>query len=126
VKGFALATALLTVGALWLFSHWHPEQFGACHAIVTQFGPHPTIRECDAYNTADFAVPLGLIAIVVLAMSGDGDFKFTIPGFGTFERTRAGKKAAKVLQEDAPELDRRGEEFLETLKPKSPPREGDG
>jgi hypothetical protein len=119
MKALAFAIALLSVAALWLFSHLHPDQFGTCHIVALQFGRHPAAQECEAFGTTDFVVPIVLVVVAALFAS-DGDFTFTFPGFGTFERTRAGKKAAKELQEEAPELDRRREEFLGALNPLGP------
>jgi len=116
VKAVALVIALLAVAGLWLFSHLHPGQFGTCHIVPLQFGRHPAARECDAFGTTDFIIPVVLI-VVVAFLGSDGDIRLTVPGFGTFERTRAGKRAAKELKEEAPELDRRLQEFSQALNP---------
>jgi hypothetical protein len=110
----ALVVALLVIGGLWLYSHLYPYSLGSCHEIPVNLGSQPTIRDCQAYSATDFVVPLAVIAILGL-LSGEGDIKITLPMIGTFERTRAGKKAAKVLKAETGTLDRRGEEFLQRV-----------
>jgi hypothetical protein len=118
VTSFVLA--LLFIGGLWLFSHLQPQRFGECHTVPLNLGSHPARRDCEAFGASDFVVPVALIVLIGL-LAGDGDFRMTIPGLGTIERTRAGRKAARELQEERPELDRRLAEFAKTFDaPKRP------
>jgi hypothetical protein len=102
------------VGGLWLYSHIWPDSFGTCHEVAMNLGEKASIRECQAYATTDFVVPLG-IAVLGLLLLGAADIKLTIPGFGTIERTREGKQAAGVLKQENSTMDERGEKFLEGL-----------
>jgi hypothetical protein len=111
----ALVVALLAIGGLWLYSTLYPYSLGSCHEVPVSLGSEPTIRDCQAYSPTNFAVPLAVIAILAL-MSGEGDIKITLPMIGTFERTRVGKKAARVLKAETGTLDRRGEEFLRRVR----------
>jgi hypothetical protein len=105
MAGFVLALAFLAVGAGWVYSHLAPEQFGVCHEVALHVGNRPTARECQAYASTDFAVPLVLIALGVLLVSRD-DIKFS-SFFGSFERTREKEAAKTLLETDLKDLERR-------------------
>ena len=60
-------------------------------------------------------VPLAVILLVGLLV-GDEDFEIDLGALGKYSRRRAGEKAAAELGERQPELDRRGDEFLQTLE----------
>lgn len=116
VKRFVFVVAVIAIGAAWLYSHVSPERFGSCHEVALNIGHRPSIRECHPYGTSDFAVPLALVVIIAFGLGGDSDIAFTIPGLGTFERTRRAKRAARVLEQEGEDLERRGREFVESVE----------
>jgi hypothetical protein len=83
-------------------------------------GTKPSVRECAAYGTTDFIVPLALVVLAALLLD-TADIEFTIPGLGTVKRKREGEEAAQVLKQETDTLERRGEKFLETLPPPDKP-----
>ena len=113
-KRFAVAVALLGVIAMWLYSHVYPERLGSCREVPVNLGAKATVRDCQAYGTSDFIVPLAIVFFVMLLLSS-ADIELTIPGLGTIKRTREGKEAAAVLKQGTDTLDQRGEKFLDAL-----------
>lgn len=106
---------------MWVVTHVTPAHFGECTEIPVRFGKTPTIRECEPFGTTDFAIPVGILIVFLLLGSGegDGDLEVSIPWLGTFKRTQRGREAVNLLKEEEDDLDRRGEEFLETLPSRS-------
>lgn len=111
---------VLGVALMWFISHLSPETLGTCHEVALNLGPEPSVRECQPYSTADFAVPLAVLAFLFLG--GEGDLKFSIPGLGTFERTRSAKRAARTLRTTGLtiSLDRRARELQELIERNEP------
>lgn len=118
----ALIVMVLATGGLWLYSHISPEHFGSCHEIALYIGDKPTLRECQPYDPAEFAVPLALVAILaplILYFAGEVE-RLEFPVFGRkWVVTRKGKEAAEELPA-IPDVDQRGGEWLEAV----PPRDG--
>jgi hypothetical protein len=104
----------LGILAMWLYSHLWPDSFGSCREVPLNLGLKASIRECQAYATTEFVVPIAVAALGLLLL-GTGDIKLTIPGLGTIERTREGKQAADVLKQETETVDERGAKFLEGL-----------
>jgi hypothetical protein len=113
LKGFAIVSAILLVGGFWVASHVDPEEFGTCHTVVLQVGDEPTASECDPYNAADFAIPIGVVVLLIFVLSEDV-MKLGIPGVFTLERAKKekeAKKAAQSLDEEASDRLRRIKAF---------------
>jgi hypothetical protein len=112
---------VLVVGGLWLFSHIAPEDFGSCHDVAAYLGQSPTIRDCQPYEATEFAVPLAVVAALVpllLVAAGDEpEAEIPVPawlGIKLFYRRRI-EAATTDLEEAAPTLDERLQEYLQTL-----------
>jgi hypothetical protein len=115
---------LLVLAGLWTISHAAPEIFGSCHQVALHLGHVPTVRECQAYGPSEFLIPLAVLALIAMVVSGHDEFSSEIPGVGKFRRTCAAKDAAKQLHTDS--VDRRAEDFLTTALARGaapPPRE---
>lgn len=106
--------SLLLIGGLWLYSHHSPQSFGVCHQVPLNIGQEATVRDCQAYGTTDFVVPLVVVALGAFLL-GTGEAELSIPGFGTFKRKRQARQAADVLKQEQPSIEQRTEKFLETL-----------
>ena len=120
LKRYLVVWAFLAIAGLWLYSHLFPESLGSCRQVPMNIGKEASIRECQAYGTTDFIVPLALVVLAALLLD-TADIEFTIPGLGTVKRKREGEEAAQVLKQETDTLDQRGEKFLETLQPPDKP-----
>ena len=112
--------SLLLVVGLWLYSHHSPQSFGECHEVPLNIGQEATGRDCQAYGTPEFVVPLLVVALGAFLL-GVGEMELSIPGFGTFKRRRQARQAADVLKQEQPLIEQRTEKFLETLPPSDQP-----
>jgi hypothetical protein len=120
LKRYLVVWAFLGIAGLWLYSHLFPRSFGSCREVPLNVGTKASVRDCQAYGSTDFLVPLALVVLAVLLLSS-ADIEFTIPGFGTVKRKREGEQAAEVLKQETHSLDQRGEKFLDTLPPPAGP-----
>jgi hypothetical protein len=124
VARLTLVASFVGIGVMWLVTHIWPSHFGTCRYVPLSLGKEASVRECQAYATTDFVLPLGM-AVLLLLLLGTADIKLTIPGFGTIERTREGKEAAEVLKTETQTVDERAEKFLEGLPPSDAPKPGE-
>jgi hypothetical protein len=116
---FAAAFAAATLAA-WIYTEVAPEKLGVCHEVALYIGSKPTVRDCQPLEAAWFAIPIGLLAVLVpLLLSWSGDAEVVIPFFGKNIEVRRANKAAEVLAERPP-IAERGSEWLQTLEDGSP------
>jgi hypothetical protein len=108
--------AVLAIGALWVLSHFEPHTFGTCHPVALQIGKHATTHQCEAYNPADFAVPLALVVLLIFIVS-DGDMKLGGLGWTIEKKAREAREQVSTLQEDELDIERRATEFRQTVNP---------
>ena len=116
MRRWGVTLPFLLIFALWIVTHAWPAIFGSCHEVPLNIGSKGSVRECEAYPTADFLVLLAIVHIPILVLGG-GDLKFEIPGIAKVERTlaREGKEAGQVAREEVPTVDERVEKYLERL-----------
>jgi hypothetical protein len=111
---------LATVGA-WIYTLVDPTRFGVCHIVPLYFGHQPSVRDCQPIEVAFFAVPIGVIALLIpfmLYLAGDAEV--SIPFFGkTLLLTRQARQVGQLF--DVADLGERGEAWLETLGEEEPP-----
>ncbi len=116
-----LAFALLAIGGLWLYSHVSPDSFGSCRQVALSIGTKPTIKECQAYGTSDFLLPLAIVTVLLIVFSGEGVITLTIPFLGELKKTPTPKeqKAVKIVEEqvDLHLLDRQAKPYLGSVRP---------
>lgn len=123
VVTLGLLIAVATVGA-WVYTLVDPTRFGVCHIVPLYLGNKPTVRDCQPFEVAVFAVPVGVIALLVPFMLYlTGDAEVSIPFFGrTLLLRRLTRQAQDVGQAvDVAALDARGDQWLEMLAEEEPP-----
>lgn len=115
---FAVAAAAAILAG-WVYTDVAPEQFGVCRDVALSIGSRPTVRDCEPLEAAWFAVPIGVLAVLVpLLLSWSGDAEVVIPFFGRSIQVRQANKAAEMIAERPP-IRERGSDWLQTLEDES-------